>query len=114
MHVLPYVAAVLALTFAQSECQNSCPNRGMDYRTPTNIASFSNIATWQECATLCAKITAPERCEYWSWLDFTSPVYPGYCWLKENNGEYVSSEHCVSGSKDCHHHYERAYGLHGA
>ena len=102
MHALRYVAVVLALTFAQSECQNSCPNRGMDYRTPTNIASFSNIATWQECATLCAKITAPERCEFWGWLDFTSPVYPGYCWLKERNGEYVSSNHGVSGSKDCH------------
>ena len=107
------------LIVAQTECQGSCPNRGMDYRTHTNIASLSNIATWQECAALCAKITAPERCEYWSWLDSTSPVYPGYCWLKENNGEYVLcrgiySEHCVSGSKDCHHHYERAYGLHGA
>ena len=118
MHVFPHVAVVLALTLAQTECQSSCngsgmfpPEFGMDYRTPSNIASFWNIATWQECAALCAKITAPEQCEYWSWLDFTSPVYAGYCWLKESNGEYVSSNHGISGSKDCNYMNYGRYGI---
>ena len=103
MQVFLYVAVVLTVALAQTGGQSSCPKRGMDYWTPSNIASFANIEDWQECAELCAKITAPKRCEHWSWLDLTSPHYPGYCWLKESIGKYKASKHCVTGSKDCHY-----------